>query len=139
MKDTWASKHIHDTSKEGTDLTGLDADLWDAIVRTSMAYGIDFGISGGKEGGHSVEGRHAEGGGGDINQVAGLSFRSLPRPVAAAIGNGIGLQIASRMPVGSLVMLYTPGMAIRVNRPISQEQMRKLIGAHWNHIHMTIK
>jgi hypothetical protein len=139
VQDAWAQKHVHDTSKDGTDLKDVDADLWSAVVRTSMDMRADFGISAGREGGHSVEGRHAEGGAVDINQVNGIRFGAMDDKTAASVGNEVGLGIASRLAPRGLRMLYTPGMAVRYNRPMNERQRQALMALHRTHVHITIE
>jgi hypothetical protein len=144
VKDAWAKQHIHDTSKEGTDLAHVDPTLMDAVVRTSMELRFDFGVSAGKESGHSQEGRHSEGGAVDINRVgvAGrtglVRFGAMSDHTAASVGNEIGAKIANRLPEGSLKMLFTPGMAARTDRSMSLAQYGNLIGLHRTHIHLTV-
>jgi RHS repeat-associated protein len=138
VQDKWAESHIHITAAHGTDWEGVDPDLRSAIVRTSMEFRMDFGISAGKERGHSVEGRHAVGGAADINQANGIPFRTMTRGAAVSVGNAIGAAIGNRLPYGRNLMIYAPGMAFRLNRSMNATEYDKLLAQHWNHVHVSI-
>jgi len=97
-----------------------------------------LGVSAGKEGGHSIEGRHAEGGAVDINQVNGVRLRDMPPETAADIGNTLGAHIANSLPSGRTLMVYTPGMAFRTDKVLTIDQARALMGLHFNHVHVTV-
>ena len=138
VKLAWARKHIVNTSSNDTDIAGVDTRLMDAVVRTSMDWRSSVGISAGKEGGHSIEGRHAEGGALDINMIGGVRFSDMSDTRASSVGNAFGRGIAGRLPAGSVKMLFTPGMATRSDRTITRSSKAALIGLHRSHIHITI-
>lgn len=138
VQDRWAATHIRNTSSNNTDIAGLDPALYSAITRASMELRADFGVSAGREGGHSVAGGHAEGRGVDINQVNFIAFRNMPREYAAAIGDQVGAEIANRLPYGRTQMVFTPGMAFRTDVMLNLAQTLALMRSHWNHVHVTI-
>jgi len=138
-KAAWQAKHIHNTSSNNTDIAGVDSRLMDAVVRASMAEGEDLGVSAGREGGHSNEGRHAEGGAIDINEIGGTRLSAMSDANAAQAGDRLAADIINRMPVGSLKMAFAPGMAIRKDRSMNLQQLKNLLSQHRSHVHVTIK
>ncbi len=132
----WAKTHI--VVNEATDWKDVDPGLKSAVIRTSMDLRKTLYVYAGKEPGHSVEGRHAEGGAVDISRVDGVKFSLMDDASAAALGNAIGAGIANRLPFGQVKMVFTPGMAFRFDRPMSLEQNRALIGAHRDHVHVSV-
>jgi hypothetical protein len=139
VRDAWAATHIHNTSTNNTDIAGLDAALYSAIVLASMELRAHFGISAGREGGHSVVGGHAEGRGVDINQVNFIAFNSMPREYAAAIGNQVAAEIVNRLPYGRTQIVATPGMAFRTDVTLGRAATLRLMRQHWHHVHVTIR
>jgi hypothetical protein len=135
----WQAAHIKITAKYGTDFEGVDPALKIAVVRAAVLMGdATLGISAGNEGGHSIEGRHGEGGAVDINQVNGVRFRDMPAETAAQTGNTLGAHIANSLPSGRTLMVYTPGMAFRMDQTLTAERARALMGSHYNHVHVTV-
>ncbi len=138
VQDWWATTHIRNTASNNTDIAGIDPALYSAVVRASMELRADFGISAGREGGHSVVGGHAEGRAVDINQVNFVAFRNIPREYAAAIGNQVGAEIANRLSYGRTQIVATPGMAFRTDVMLNLAQTLRLMRLHGNHVHVTI-
>jgi hypothetical protein len=138
VQDAWAKSHIVNTSSNSTDIEGIDDDLMRAVVLTSMEFRMTFGISGGKEGGHSVEGRHSEGGGIDINSHNGIRFATMTDEAAKTVGNAIAVSIAHRLPYGRTKMAYSPGMAANFSRVLTRSQYDGILRMHRSHVHVTI-
>jgi len=136
VQSEWARTHIK--VNDGTDWEGVDPALKSAVIRTSMDLRRTFFVYAGREPGHSVEGRHEEGGAVDISRVDGVKFSLMGDAPAAALGNAIGAGIANRLPFGQLKMVFTPGMAFRFDRPMNLEQNRSLIGSHRDHVHISV-
>ncbi len=103
-----------------------------------MQFRMTFGISGGKEEGHSVEGRHSEGGGIDINSHNGIRFSQMTDEAAAAVGNAIAVAIANRLPFGGAKLVYSPGMAANFSRELTRAQYNGVLNMHRSHVHITI-
>lgn len=135
----WQSAHIKITATNGTDYEGVDPALKTAVVRAAIRMGdATLGVSAGKEGGHSISGRHGDGGAVDINQVNGVRFSDMPAETAAETGNALGAHIANSLPSGRTLMVYTPGMAFRTDQAITADQARALMRSHFNHVHVTV-
>lgn len=135
----WEAQHITITASNGTDYEGVDPALKTAVVRAAVLMGdATLGISAGKESGHSIEGRHSEGGAVDINQVNGVRFRDMPPETAAQTGNTLGANITNSLPSGRALMVYTPGMAFRLDKVITAAQTRALMRLHSSHVHITV-
>jgi len=139
VMEKWATSHITITARGGTDFDGIDPDLWNAVVWASMELRVSLGISGAKEGGHSIEGRHAVGGAVDINTVNGVRFGAMPFDIAANVSGVVARTISSFLPENNKpIMIYTPGSAFRTTRPMTAEQRAKLLQMHRTHIHITV-
>jgi len=134
----WQQDHIKITAKGGTDWAGVDPALQRAVVRTAVIMDATLGISAGKEPGHSIEGRHSEGGAVDINQVNGVALKTMDPDKAAETGNLVAANIVNSLPSGRTLMVYTPGMAFRTDQTITRDKAERLMRAHYNHVHVTV-
>lgn len=113
----------------------------DAVVRTSMAFGLDLGINAGKEDccGHSDDGGHKYGLAVDINQIGSTKFNQMPAETRELAGNWLGAQIVNRLPQGATHILATPGMAFDIRHPIlTLDRLQRLLSMHAAHVHVTV-
>jgi RHS repeat-associated protein len=135
----WAAKHITITAHGGTDWAGVDPALRNAVVWASMDLDVSFGVSGGRESGHSSGGGHLQGSAVDINTVNGVRLGAMPLDIAANSGNMVARTITSFLPVDKQpIMIYTPGMAYRSTPPLRPLQRLRLLELHRTHIHITV-
>lgn len=74
----------------------------------------------------------------DINQVNFEWFGAMDDATARSLGSQVGNEVASRLPPYGLRMVYTPGMAVRYNRPMDVQAWRTLLATHQTHVHVTI-
>jgi RHS repeat-associated protein len=132
----WERSHI--MFRAGTNWTDVDPAIRRAVILASMDLRKDLFIYSGLESGHSVEGRHGEGGAVDISRINGVRFTLMSDAASAGWGNLLGAMIANRLPCGRVRMVYTPGMAFRFNRPMNLDENRRLIASHLDHVHVTV-
>lgn len=138
VKDAWQKEHVTVSPGHSTDLAGIDSRLMDAIVRTSMTYGLDIGISAGKEPGHSEHGDHDEGLAVDINVFGSTRFNQMNAGQRETAGNWLAGQIVNRLSQGATHQVYTPAWAFDTPHTRTHAGTASLIADHWNHIHITI-
>jgi len=62
----------------------------------------------------------------------------MTREAAVSVGNAIGAGIGNRLPYGRNLMIYAPGMAFRLNRPMNAVEYDKLLALHASHVHVSI-
>jgi hypothetical protein len=141
VKDAWQKDHIHNTSSNNTDLAGVDSRLMDAVVRTSMEYGLDLGINAGKEDccDHSADGAHKDGLAVDINTFGSTRFNQMTPDQAQTAGNWLGAQISNRLPQGTAHIVANPAWAFDRQHPVTdRDRLQRLLRQHTTHVHVTI-
>jgi hypothetical protein len=121
-----------------TDWSDVDPALRRAVILTSMDLRRDFYIFAGKEGGHSIEGRHADGGAVDISRIDGEKFSLMNDEAARDMGGQIAAGIANRLPFGRTKMAFGPGIAFRFDRSMNLDQRRELLRLHSSHVHVSV-
>jgi hypothetical protein len=136
VKGAWAKKHV--VVNPNTNWEGVDSGLRDAVVLASMELRKTFYVSAGMEEGHAPT-AHETGRGVDVSRINGTRFGDMNQTTAKLLGNQVGATIANFLPRGRGMEVYTPGMAFRFDRVLSQEARERLMRDHWHHVHVTLR